>query len=207
MKDTTGKRTKKSKTTSAPKSPRVKTPSKLTSLERDLGPVLGQALNGTVLAIDPSSGSANSQPGYAIFKAGQLLDSGLVRIRSGDHISNRLYRLARTLRDEFEAPELLVTENIPPFMGDGPGAQFATRNVISLHQSIGVVMSVWDVAVVQVSPRTWRSRVPDNYLKSDENDAIMIGWSAIQTARELNGELPENFSPSLIKKLTTGSWE
>lgn len=207
MKDTTGKRTKKSKATSEPKSPRVKAPAKLTGLERDLGPLLGPVLNGTVLAIDPSSGSANSQPGYALFINGQLKDSGLVRIRSGDHISNRLYRLSRTLREEFEAPSILITENIPPFMGEGPGAQFATRNVISLHQSIGVVMSVWDVPVVQVSPRTWRSRIPDNYLKSDENDAIMIGWSAIQTARKLAQLEEEEFSSLLIHKLTTGKWD
>lgn len=210
MTDTTGKRTKKSKATSEGKSTRgtkVKATPKLTSLERDLAPVLGLALNGTVLAIDPSSGSTLSQPGYAIFVNGRLKDSGLVRIRSGDHISNRLYRLSKTLREEFEQPTLLVTENIPPFMGDGPGAQFATRNVISLHQSIGVVMSVWDVPVIQVSPRTWRSRIPDNYLKSDENDAIMIGWSALQTARKLAQIEEEELSPELIRKLTTGSWD
>lgn len=176
-------------------------------LETEVSANLNNLLNGTVLAIDPSSGSAGSQPGYAIFAGGVLRDSGLVRIRSGDHISNRLYRLSKTLREEFSQPNVLVTENIPPFMGEGPGAAFATRNVISLHQSIGVVMSVWDSPVIQVSPRTWRSLIPDNYLKSDENDAIMLGWTAIAKAREIEGEEVPPMSDRLIHKLTTGEWK
>jgi hypothetical protein len=159
-----------------------------------------------MLSIDPSSGSANSQPGYALYRGGQLIDSGLVRIRSGDHISNRLYRLARTLREEFDKPDVLVTENIPPFMGEGPGAAFATRNVISLHQAIGVIMSVWDVPVLQVSPRSWRSHVPDNYHKSDENDAIMLGWTALLKLKEIDDMPIEEMDSRLIHKLTTGNW-
>lgn len=196
-KNSTGKQTKRSKRGSAPKS----------AIERDALEHSTALLHGTILAIDPSSGSANSQPGYAIYKAGRLVDSGLVRIRSGDHISNRLYRLSRSLLEEFEQPDLLVTENIPPFMGDGPGAAFATRNVISLHQSVGVIMSVWPVPVVAVSPRSWRSLVPDNYLKSDENDAIMIGWTAIEIARRVQGVDAEPFAAPLLTKLTTGNWE
>jgi len=167
---------------------------------------LGELLNGEILAIDPSSGSANSQPGYAIYKAGQLVDSGLVRIRSGDDISNRLYRLARSLREDFSKPDLLVTENIPPFMGEGPGASFATRNVISLHQSVGVVMSIWDVPVLQVSPRSWRSLVPDNYFKTDENDAIMLGWTAIHKAYLSERKEFRELDERLVHKLTTGKW-
>lgn len=176
-------------------------------MDQAVAQYLGPLLNGQVLAIDPSSGSANSQPGYAIYKAGQLVDSGLVRIRSGDHISNRLYRLSSSLREDFEVPDLLVTENIPPFMGEGPGAAFATRNVISLHQSVGVVMSIWDVPVLQVSPRSWRSLIPDNYLKSDENDAIMLGWTAIHKAKLVEGIEFLEFDAKLLHKLTTGRWE
>lgn len=196
-KNSTGKKTKTFKPGSVPKS----------ALEREALEHSSSLLNGTVIAIDPSSGSANSQPGYAVYHCGQLKDSGLVRIRSGDHISNRLYRLSRSLLEEFEQPDLLVTENIPPFMGDGPGASFATRNVISLHQSVGVIMSVWPVPVVAVSPRSWRSLIPDNYVKSDENDAIMIGWTAIQVARRVQGIEETSFPAPLLHKLTTGKWE
>ena len=200
MKKENGKRTKSSSDGSARKQ-------KLTGLDKDLSGCINDVISGTVLAIDPSSGSTNSQPGYAIYQAGRLVDSGLVRIHSGDHISNRLHRLATTLRTEFIKPDILVTENIPPFMGEGPGASFATRNVISLHQSIGVIMSIWDVPVVQVSPRTWRSKIPDNYLKSDENDAIMLGWTAINRGRELVGMQSIELSDRLLIKLQKGSWE
>jgi hypothetical protein len=196
-KSSTGKKTKSSKRGSVPKS----------AIEKEAFEHSTALLYGTILAIDPSSGSANSQPGYALYSRGKLIDSGLVRIRSGDHISNRLYRLSHSLLEEFEQPDLLVTENIPPFMGDGPGASFATRNVISLHQSIGVIMSVWPVPVVAVSPRSWRSLIPDNYVKSDENDAIMIGWTAIETARRVQGIDEEPFTESILVKLTTGKWE
>jgi len=176
----------------------------LTSLEKQITAHIDKVKTGSVLAIDPSSGSYSSQPGYAIYKEGRLEDSGIVEIHSGDHISNRLYRLSKALKEEFEQPSLLVTENIPPFMAE-KGSPFATRNVISLHQSVGVIMSVWDVPVVTVSPRTWRSYIPDEYIKHDEHDAIMIGWAAIQAARGLEGEKDE-LPHRILKKLTTGDW-
>ena len=199
----TGKRTRKRKTTSPLQQGRKTGASKL---DKAVASNIGPLLNGTILAIDPSSGSANSQPGYALFKSGQLEDSGLVRIRSGDEVHNRLYRLSHSLREDFEQPDLLVTENIPPFMGEGPGAAFATRNVISLHQSVGVIMSIWDVPVLLVSPRSWRSLVPDNYHKSDENDAIMLGWTAIHKALLANSLEFREFDERLLHKLTTGVW-
>lgn len=160
-----------------------------------------------MLAIDPSSGSEKSQPGYAIYQAGELVDSGLVRIHYGDHIANRLYRLQKTLKEEFKQPDILVTEHLAPFMGEGKGSFFSTRNVISLHQSVGVIMSVWDVPVLVVSPRSWHALTPDNYLKSDENDAIMLGWTALHKASLLAHKQFRQMDTRLISKLTTGSWE
>jgi hypothetical protein len=179
----------------------------LTSLEKQLVGHVDKIKNGSVLAIDPSSGSYSSQPGYAIYKNGQLDDSGIVEIHSGDHISNRLHRLAKALKEEFDEPALLITENIPPFMAEKGTSPFATRNVISLHQSVGVIMSVWDVPVITVSPRTWRSFIPDGYMKDDEHDAIMIGWAAVQYAKRLEGETKEEIPEDVIIKLTTGEWK
>lgn len=177
----------------------------LTSLEKQIVSHVSPLKKGSVLAIDPSSGSYSSQPGYAIYKDGVLEDSGIVEIHSGDHISNRLHRLSKCLRDEFAQPDILVTENIPPFMAEKGSSPFSTRNVISLHQSVGVIMSVWDVPVITVSPRTWRSYIPDKYIKHDEHDAIMIGWAALQAAKGLEGEKDE--LPNRIHtKITTGDW-
>lgn len=67
-------------------------------------------------------------------------------------------------------------------------------------------MSIWDVPVLLVSPRSWRSLVPDNYHKSDENDAIMLGWTAIHKALLANSLEFREFDERLIYKLTTGVW-
>lgn len=161
---------------------------------------------GNILAIDPSSGSYRSQPGYALYVKGKLEDSGIVEIHSGDHISNRLHRLSKALSEEFEKPDILITENIPPFMAGKGDSPFATRNVISLHQSVGVIMSVWDAPVITVSPRTWRSYIPEAYIKDDEHDAIMIGWAALQAVRKGQKEAPLDLPDRMLKKLTTGEW-
>lgn len=164
-----------------------------------------------MLAIDPSSGSENSQPGYALYEGGELVDSGYISIGKGDRISGRLYRLARSLREEFREPDVLVTENIPPFMGPSAGGarggNYGSKAVIHLHQSIGVVMSVWDVPVVSVTPRTWRSMVPPMYTKTDEADAIMLGWAALQTGRKMAGVDLLDMPLRLKRKLETGEWE
>lgn len=178
-----------------------------TQLEEDVAACLSPLLSGRVLAIDPSSGSAESQPGYAIFEGGNLVDSGYISIGKGDRISGRLYRLGRALREEFPQPDVLVTENIPPFMGRGDGGGFGTRAVIHLHQSIGVVMSIWDVPVVRVTPRTWQSMIPPLYQKTDEADAIMLGWASLQTGRRLAGLEPETMTGKLKRKLETGEWQ
>lgn len=179
----------------------------LTSLEKQLVGHVDKIKTGIILAIDPSSGSYNSQPGYALYNKGELEDSGIVEIHSGDHISNRLHRLAKALKEEFDEPALLVTENIPPFMAEQGSSPFATRNVISLHQSVGVIMSIWDVPAITVSPRTWRSFIPDNYIKNDEHDAIMIGWAAVQYAKRIEGEEPNELTEDILIKLTTGEWK
>jgi len=197
----TGRKTKKRKVASKGKKTSV------SKLDQAVSQYAERILNGPLLAIDPSSGSEKSQPGYAIYHRAQLVDSGLLNIKWGDAVHNRLYRLAKSLREEFEQPDLLITEHLAPFMGEGKGAFFSTRNVISLHQSVGVIVSTWDVPVLAISPRSWQSVAPDNYLKSDENDAIMLGWTALhKSSLLLNQEFLE-FDDRLLTKLTTGSWE
>lgn len=183
---------------------------KPTKLDQELQPHLHEVLHGTLLSFDPSSGSAKSQPGYAIFKAGQLMDSGFLNIGSGDDISKRLYRLSNCIRSEFERPDVLITENVPPFMANGPnGSSFATSGVIHLHQSIGVILSIWDCPKVRVSPRAWRSQIETIgglYKKSDESDAILMGYTAIVYAARLAGiELPP-VNTQMKQKLSTGEW-
>lgn len=192
----TGRKTKKRKAASSgPKTNSSK-------LDQAVSLHAERILNGYILAIDPSSGSEKSQPGYAIYRAGKLVDYGLINIKWGDAVHNRLYRLATSLRGEFEQPDLLITEHLAPFMGEGKGAFFSTRNVISLHQSVGVIMSIWDVPVLTVSPRSWQAITPDNYQKSDQNDAIMLGWTVIHKASLSEVKVFPEMDREVVKLIT-----
>lgn len=184
---------------------------KLNKMEQELQHCLNETLHGYLLSIDPSSGSKQSQPGYAIYRAGQLIDSGFLSIGSGDDISKRLYRLSNCLRTEFERPDVLITENVPPFMAAGTGgsSSFATSGVIHLHQSIGVTLSIWDCPKVRVAPRAWRSHIESLggvYKKSDESDAILMGYAAIAAASKLAGLEVPPIDDRMKQKLSTGEW-
>lgn len=138
-------------------------------------------LTGTVLAIDPSSGAYNrdrqeqSNIGYALFRAGELADSGVVAMdgRAMPVVWDRLRDLHDCLASEFPVPDVLIIE--------------AIRGRIA-HEYLK-----WSVAVISVAVRapivlemnvaTWRSKVGTKYQKSDENDAISIGSALIHIVR------------------------
>jgi hypothetical protein len=147
-------------------------------------------IGGNVLAIDPSSGSAKSQPGYAVWQAGELMDSGIIRIQPGGELSNRLFHLADSLRREFQTPDLLITEGISIIMS---GTGFSGPSMISLQRAIGVVQSCFDCPCLEVAPRTWRKYIPEGYIKTDENDAIMIGATPFLELDPTLEPIPEIF--------------
>jgi hypothetical protein len=154
---------------------------------------------GTVLALDPSSGSAGSLPGFALFKAGQLVDAGLITIpRSGGKIANRLWQLRESLLTEFPKPDLLAIEWIAPVFPakmKGGQPQYLHKSASALMKSVGAIMSVWNAPVVEPSPTTWHRLVDEvltplglTYVKSDTRDAVAIGWSALVTLARVLGE-------------------
>ncbi len=178
---------------------------KVTKLVEQVTPHINTVLGGTLLAIDPSSGSKGSQPGYALYHAGELQSSGYLNLGSGYALERRLYALGKCLREEFDKPDILVTEKLAAFFGEGKQT-WSTGNVISLHQSVGVVMSVWDTPLVQVAPMSWRQHIPANYKKGDEADAVMLGYTALFTAAKLAGrEFP--MTEEIRYKITTGEWK
>lgn len=160
-------------------------------------------LEGTLLSIDPSSGSRNSQPGYSLWNQGRLVDSGIINVPLKSDLNRRLFYLADCLRSSFSAPTVLATENIPPFMS-GKGFH---KSILSLQRAVGVIMSIWDVPLIEVAPASWRSKIPELYNKNDEADAIMIGWVTIQEARTALRLPKQPIEGALLQKLTTGSWE
>jgi hypothetical protein len=185
----------------APKRGYYRPPSKM---QLSVKPHISNILGGTVLAVDPSSGSRESMPGYAIFKAGELVDSGFIALEHNDDLHKRLFNLGRCLRDQFAAPDILVTENIPPVM---TGKGFFNRSMVSLQRAIGVVISSYNCPLIEVAPITWRQNIPDDYRKTDEADALMMSWTVLKAAREIAGLPPVEMPERLRKKLQTGEWD
>lgn len=142
-------------------------------------------LGGTVLAIDPSSGSEESQPGYALFKDGILLEYGTVEIgtkRSSGGLANRLFMLRSYLMEEFPRPDLVCIERCP-FL-------YANMAAARLQQVMGVVKSCWNVPAIEVSPASWKKwthALPEGitYEKRDDLDALTIGTCVVGIARLL----------------------
>jgi Holliday junction resolvasome RuvABC endonuclease subunit len=172
-----------------------------------LKPHVNLILNGTVISVDPSSGSRDSLPGYAIFRAGQYIDSGVITMPVFSDLHKRLFYLGKCLREQIaavEKPDILVTENIPPVM---TGKGFFNRSMVSLQRAIGVVQSSFDMPCLEVAPITWRQNIPDDYRKTDEADAIMMAITVIKHATLLIGKEPPIYSERMMHKLSTGEWQ
>lgn len=180
---------------------------KLSRFQESVGPLTEGILTGTILAIDPSSGSRDSQPGYAIFREGKLVDSGFIAVQPNWEPARRLRYLGKVLREEFETPDVLVTENIGVFTGATGGSAIGmTKALMSLQRAVGVVLASFDAPSIEVAPITWRTQIPALYKKTDEADAVMLAVTTIRAAQRLRG-LPElEFDANLLAKLTTGSW-
>lgn len=135
-------------------------------------------LKGKLLAIDPSTGSTSSLPGYAIYEAGVLVESGLIQVSVAEASNKRLYEINRTLREEFEIPDVLVIEHISEIAFGV--LKFKPKAFCGLHRGVGAILSAFNVdPVIAVPPRIWKKTVDENYVKSDESDAVYIGRHVI----------------------------
>lgn len=163
---------------------------KLSTFTRQVLAHQDRILSGYVLAVDPSSGG-KSMPGYAIYRAGKLEDSGIVEVEPGMP-RDRLYEINRSFREDFPEPDVLVIENVQ-FMPSGTGsAAFGfTKALVSLQRGIGAILSAYpNPKLVEIAPVTWRRFLPTGYQKSDENDAIMMGYVTVMEAARLAGKEP-----------------
>lgn len=126
-------------------------------------------LASTFISIDPSSCSADSKMGFAVYTKQKLIKSGIFNIDHKLHIFERL-RLIRVeilkLVAEFK-PSVLVIEKL------------RGRVHTYLRWSAVTPIVVTDLPVVEISPVTWKKYIDKNYCKSDEVDAIMIGVGVI----------------------------
>lgn len=161
---------------------------KTTKLYQNVAPLSSTILGGMLLAIDPSTGSRSSMPGYALFDKGELVESGIIQVRVQDRKNIRLYNIAETLRTEFPKIDILAVENIPPVSYNRKGAMRGW-SLVALQRSIGAIISCFDCDYVEVAP-TWTTKFrPEELDKDDEADAIGIGNATLQAARQAVEEL------------------
>lgn len=151
-----------------------------------------EVLKGTMLCVDPSTGSKSSRPGYAWYEAGKLKESGEIIVDLKSNKSKRLYEIARTIREEFPEPDVLVVEYIPPVTYK-TGNQMNGVSLMALQKAIGAILGARPFEhVLEIPASAWRSHKPAEYVKTDEWDSIVIGLCAINTAKQVlrnrNGE-------------------
>jgi hypothetical protein len=156
--------------------------------------VQGALLEGTVLVIDPSSGSfdetdgSGSLPGYAIYHRGVLHEAGVVAIPPCRSLRERLWQIGQVLRGELQSNggvtwDALILEKVPP-MRFGRFGRGSAKRQLPLHYSIGLALGTIDAAItLEVTPQTWHRYVAPTYVKGDDKDAIVMGHVLIEMAR------------------------
>ncbi len=145
-----------------------------------------EILEGTMLAIDPSTGSKSSRPGFALYKAGELVESGEIAVDLKANRSKRLYEIAETVRSEFPTPDVLVVEYIPPVTYRGSDVKMNGVSLMALQKAIGAIIGANPVEhLLEIPASAWRKYRPTQYVKTDEWDAICLGICAVETAKNV----------------------
>jgi hypothetical protein len=159
-----------------------KLPGKDTEIYRSVRSNLKYIIEGSILCLDPSMGSMSSQPGYAVYRAGKLVESGKLNIDPRGEKWERLHELHRQLRNLSRriVPDLCLYENVP-VSAHGGRSQVSHA---SLLMAVGVTLAAVEAdAFIGITPMVWKSRIRDTYVKSDEADAIEFGWITIEIAK------------------------
>jgi len=145
-------------------------------------------LNGTMLCIDPSTGSRSSRPGFAWYDKGVLKESGEITVDMEAHRSKKLYEISRTIREDFPLPDILVVEYIPP-VTFRTGIKMNKVALMALQKAIGAIMAAHPFDnLLEIPPTSWRSYKPANYVKTDEMDAVCLGLCAVGVAKDIQQE-------------------
>lgn len=137
-----------------------------------------RTLTGSMLVIDPSSGSGSqSRPsncGYALFYEGQCVDSGIIKMDHDTQSWYRLRHLVKALERDFDAVNLLVVERLT-----GPQIHSV------LHQAVGAIFGGLDFdQAYEIAIPTWQAIAKrlGGWIKTDESDAKYMGYAMIVMA-------------------------
>lgn len=130
-------------------------------------------MKGKMVAIDPATGSS-SYLGYAYFDKGKLVEKGVINIPKSLPLFKRLQITHEELKNKFNPIDVLIIECLAGMKNDA--LKFVT----------GVTMvSIEYEELIFLKPRIWHIIRPPNYIKSDEDDAELIGLAAIEICKEL----------------------
>lgn len=140
----------------------------LKKFQVSLRPHKKQILNGTILAIDPGSISL----GWAWFIKGEFIMSGEYKAPSTHSAHKRLMKIMDQLQ-VWTGADVLAIEKMFRFNA-------------SLIWSVGsTITTIRPDVFIEVPIRCWQQSLPDDYVKSDEQDAVLIGQCVIDLARKL----------------------
>lgn len=157
---------------------------KKTKTYQKIKPLASLILNGKVLCIDPSIGSAASRPGYAWYENGELVESGEIVNRLSDNKSKRLFEIAETIRTDFPVPDVLVVEYIPNNVYKR--SKMNSIGIASLQRAIGAILGARPFEhLLEIPTVSWMHYRPDDYKKTDEWDAIVMGICVVSVARQI----------------------
>lgn len=152
----------------------IKWPAKYRSFYKTVNTHSKIITTGTLVAIDPASGSG-SFPGYAIFKKGKLVSSGTIKINSKLPLNLRLHALYDQLAMLEVNPDVLVIEEIRGRMAHA-------------YLSFAVGMTITAVRshiCIEIPINVWKAYVGRDHIKTDEADAIAMGEAIIELTKRL----------------------
>ena len=149
-------------------------------------------LEGDVIAIDPSSGSRESLPGFAIFSKGKLIRSGVIEVpvrlmRGLNYTPHRLQWISKNLTDTFpQTFDVLIMEGIH----FKTNAKTNPKSFQQLNQAIGAIIGGlrWNY-IVNIYPWHWKELLSGVYEKGDAMDAINIGTAVMRIAKGMGAPL------------------
>ena len=153
-------------------------------------------LNGTVLTVDPSSGSVGSMPGFAVHKQGKLVKSGIIEISLGTAGKpalphRRFLELFAKLRAILpQSPDVLLVE------------QIGTKVHHLLLEAVGVtIVGANTPNVIRVHNQIWKAftRAMPGYVKGDSADALAMAEVTMLAAKLLDEKQYDEFPEEALK--------
>ena len=125
---------------------------------------------GRWIVIDPGVVS-----GYAVYTKGELIHSGIIKCKAGDDIQKRSRAIHELFGTETEPYDFMAIERIR-----------GTMAPYSLMFNVGAYMAcVPTNECIEVPIPVWHKLKTAEYIKSDKQDAELIGQSILMIAEEI----------------------